>query len=158
MRALGEKSQLMRQKFVSQVSCKGFGFGGKIRLSQILAKSFVFSALFSTLLCLWLVSGELLQSCCLLPPLCTVYPWLLPLCFGAVRYSRLLCQSCHMNKMLHWYLMLGATNWKMISCSSPNQNEEREAKDDTHYLALPVRMFYPVSCMCSHDVCSRWNY
>lgn len=59
MRALGDKSELIRQNFVSQVSCKDFVFVGKVRLSsEILAKSFVFAALFSTVLCLWLVSGE----------------------------------------------------------------------------------------------------
>lgn len=57
--ALGDKSELMRQSFVSQVSCKDFVFSGKRRLSaEILAESFVFPALFSSLLPLWPVSGE----------------------------------------------------------------------------------------------------
>lgn len=69
----------MRQSFVSQVSCKDFVFSGKMRLSsEILAKSFVFPALFSSLLPLWLVSGERLPSRCLLTPLCTVCPLLPP--------------------------------------------------------------------------------
>lgn len=81
MRALGDKSELIRQNFVSQASCKDFV--GKVRLSsEILAKSFVFVALFSTLLCLWLVSGERLLSCCLLPPLCSVPMALTSLLWG----------------------------------------------------------------------------
>lgn len=76
--ALGDRFELMRQSFVSQVSCKDFVFSGKMGLSsEILAKSFVFPALFSSLLPLWPVSGKWLLNCCLLTPLCTVCTLLL---------------------------------------------------------------------------------
>lgn len=50
-----------------------------------------------------------------------------------------------MDKVLHSCLRLGATNWKKIACSSPNQNEGKEGKDDTHPLALPVKNI--LSCL-----------
>lgn len=152
MRALGDKSELMRQNFVSQVSCKGFGFDGKIRLSpEILAKSFVFDALLSTLLYLWLVSSEQLLNCCLLPPLCIVCPWLPPLCFGAVRYSPGIWTKCFTG-IFGWVQLIGRF-------LVPHLIRMKGGKGEGWYhLTLPVRIFYPFSCMCSHDVCSLWHY
>lgn len=58
--ALGDKSELMRQTLSARCLMETFSFpGGNMRLSsEILAKSFVFPALSSSLLSLWLVSGD----------------------------------------------------------------------------------------------------
>lgn len=147
MTALGDKSELMRQSFVSQVSCKDFVFSGKMRLSsEILAKSFVFPALFSSLLPLWRVIAKSLSSHT------SVYS--VPIAPTISALELLYMAGCYaspsmMNQELHQHLGLDATNWKEITCSSREQNEGK-GKDDTHPPALPVRMSYPISHPLMH--------
>lgn len=149
--ALGDKSELMRQSFVSQVPCKDFVFSGKIRLSsEMLAESFVFPACFrpcyisgwSVVSDCWIV---VFSHLCVQCPHCSHH-----LCFGAVIYGRLLRQSQHDEQELYQHLGLDATNWKKVTCSS-HKAEQRERKEGMILiLLLSVRMSYPVSYPLTH--------